>query len=166
MWTVAKIKKSEIETFKKELIRKIGKDVQFYCPKIEYHKYFKNKVKRLEKFALENYIFCHHKNFNKLFSINKLKFTRGLEYFLDGHCHSQNEIVKFIKYCRSLENSRGYLTQAFFKAIITKKAKFISGPFTNMLFEIIEKQKNKLKILVGNVVTTVSDNANYLYRPA
>ena len=63
------------------------------------------------------------------------------------------------------ENEKGYLTQAFFKSIITKKAKFISGPFTNMFFEIIEKQKNKLKIIVGNVVTTKSDNTNYLYRP-
>ena len=28
---------------------------------------------------------------------------------------------------------------------VTKKAKFVSGPFTNMIFEILEKQKNKLK---------------------
>ena len=49
--------------------------------------------------------------------------------------------------------------------MITKKAEFISGPFSNMIFEIIERQKNKLKILVGNIVTTISDNKNYLYRP-
>ena len=40
--------------------------------KIEYHKYFRNKVKRLEKFALENYIFCHHENFNKLWELHQL----------------------------------------------------------------------------------------------
>ena len=51
------------------------------------------------------------------------------------------------------------------KKYFDKKAKFISGPLTNMFFEIIEKQKNKLKILVGSVVTTVSDNNNYLYLP-
>jgi len=34
-----------------------------------------------------------------------------------------------------------------------------------MMFEIIERQKNKLKILLGNIVTTVSDKNNYLYRP-
>ena len=33
------------------------------------------------------------------------------------------------------------------------------------MFEILEKQKNKLKILIGNVVTTISDKKNYLYRP-
>ena len=50
--------------------------------------------------------------------------------------------------------------------MVTKKAQFLSGPFTNMFFEILEKQKNKLKILIGNFVTTVPDNKNYLYRPA
>jgi hypothetical protein len=49
--------------------------------------------------------------------------------------------------------------------MINKKAKFISGPFTNMVFEIVEKQKNRLKILVGNVVTTISNKNKYLYRP-
>ena len=34
-----------------------------------------------------------------------------------------------------------------------------------MVFEIIEKQKKGLKILVGNVVTTISDKNKYLYRP-
>ena len=45
------------------------------------------------------------------------------------------------------------------------KAKFISGPFTNMIFEILERQKNKLKISVGNIVTTISNKKNYLYQP-
>ena len=34
-----------------------------------------------------------------------------------------------------------------------------------MVFEILERKKNKLKILIGNIVTTISDNKNYLYRP-
>jgi len=34
-----------------------------------------------------------------------------------------------------------------------------------MVFEILEKQKNKLKILLGNFITTISENKNYLYRP-
>ena len=46
-----------------------------------------------------------------------------------------------------------------------KKAKFISGPLTNMFFEIIEVQKKKIKILIGNTVTTISNNSNYLYQP-
>jgi len=165
MWVVAKIKKREIGIFKEELIKKAGKDIQFYCPKIEYHQYFNNKVHRLEKFVLENYIFCYHTNFSKSIFMNKLRFIKGLKYFLNGYCQNQNEIIKFIKHCKHSENNKGYLTQTFFKSIITKKAKFISGPFTNMFFKILEKQKNKLKIVVGNVVTTISDNSNYLYRP-
>ena len=165
MWVVAKIKKNEITAFKKELIEKSGKNVEIYCPKIEYHKYFKNKVQKLEKLALENYIFCYHEDFNNSNLLNKLRFIKGLNYFLSGNYQNQNEIVKFIKYCKSSENKEGYLTQAFFKNMITKKAKFISGPFANMMFEILKKQKNKLKIVVGNVVTTISDNSGYLYRP-
>ena len=54
--------------------------------------------------------------------------------------------------------------QSFFMTMITKKVQFLSGPFTNMLFDVIEKQKHQLKILVGNFVTTVPNNKNYLYR--
>ena len=115
MWAVAKIKTSEIETFKKDLINKTGKNIIFYCPKIEYDQYFRNKLKRIEKFALENYIFCYHANFSKSIFLNKLKFVKGLQYFLTGHFQNQNEIDKFIKYCKNFENNRGYLTQSFFK---------------------------------------------------
>ena len=165
MWTVVKIKIKNLNTFKKALAEKIGADIKFYHPKIEYCKYFRNKVKRYEKLILENYIFCYHEKFNKISTINKIKFLQGLEYFLDGHYQNQNEINKFIDHCKSFENKDGYLTQAFFKTMIVKKAEFVSGPFTNMMFEVLEKQKNRLKILVGNVVTTISDKKNYLYCP-
>ena len=166
MWIVAKIKPKEVNCFRKNMIEKSGENIQFYCPKIEYQQYFKKKIKKTEKLALGDYIFCYHKNFNNSVFLNNLKFIKGLEYFLNGHHQNQNEMVDFIKYCKCSENSKGYLTQAFFKTITTKKAKFISGPFANMMFEILKKQKNKLKIIVGNVVTTISDNSGYLYRPA
>ena len=165
MWIVAKIKIKNLNIFKKNLAEKIGSDIKFYHPKIEYHKYFGDKVKRFEKFILENYIFCYHEKFKKFSSVNEVKFLKGLEYFLVGYNQNQNSIIKFIEYCKTFENEKGYLTQSFFKTIITKKAKFISGPFANMIFEIIEKQKNKLKILIGGLVTTISDNKNYFYRP-
>ena len=165
MWVVAKIKIKNLNIFKKELSEKMGGDIKFYHPKIEYHRYFGDQVKRYEKFVLENYIFCFHEKFKKDFFTSEVKFLRGLEYFLEGYNLNQNNIIDFIKYCKTYENDKGYLTQSFFKSIITKKAKFISGPFTNMIFEILEKQKNKLKILVGNIVTTIPNKANYLYRP-
>ena len=165
MWVVAKIKIKNLNTFKSNIAEKVGDDIKFYQPKLEYHKYFGNEFKKFEKFILENYIFCYHEKFKKYNYINEVRFLKGLEYFLEGYNQNQNQILKFIEYCKLFENDKGYLTQSFFKAMVTKKAKFISGPFTNMVFEIIEKQKNKLKILVGNVVTTISDKNNYLYRP-
>ena len=165
MWVVAKIKKREIHLFKKELLKKFGSEIQFYNPKIQYQKFIKNKIKRFEKFILENYIFCYHEKLALPKEINKYKFLKGLEYFLQGHYQNQSEIIKFINHCKSFENKDGYLSQAFFKTMIVRKAQFVSGPFANMMFEIIEKQKNKFKILIGNIVTTISDKKNYLYLP-
>jgi len=165
MWVVAKIKINNLNIFKKEITSKFGKEIKFYQPKIEYHKNFGSKVKRLEKFVLENYIFCFHNKFKESRHINEAKFLQGLQYFLEGHNQNQKQIIRFIEYCKSFENENGYLTQSFFKTMINNKAKFISGPFTNMIFEILEKQKTKLKILVGNIVTTISNKTNYLYRP-
>ena len=166
MWIVAKIKKGELGLFKKELTKRVNPEIKFYYPKIQYHKCIRNKIKKNEKFILENYVFCHHKKFNQSKLLNKIRFLKGLEYFLTGHHESQNEIIQFISYCKSLEDKNGYLSQAFFKTTVKTKAQFVSGPFTNMIFEIIEKQKNKLKILIGDFVTAVPDNKNYLYYSA
>ena len=165
MWLVAKVKEKNLNLFKKDLSKKLGSDIKFYNPKIEYHKYNGNKVIRFEKFILENYIFCYHEEFKKTHLLNNIRFSKGLDYFLEGSNMNQNSIIKFIKYCKTFENENGFLTQSFFKTIISSKAKFISGPFTNMIFEIIEKQKNRLKILVGNIVTTIPNRTEYLYRP-
>ena len=163
MWIVAKVKIKDLNTFKKNLAEKIGDDIKFYHPKIEYHKYFGDKVKRFEKFILENYIFCYHAKFKKSNSVNEVKFLRGLEYFLEGYKQNQNNIVKFIEYCRTFENEEGYLKPSFFNKMVKDKAQFISGPFTNMMFEIISEQKNKLKILIGNS-TAVIERSRYHYQ--
>ena len=165
MWAIAKIKIKNLNTFKKNLLEKTNNKIRFYRPKILCHKYKGDKVKESEKFILENYIFCYSDKFKESNFISEFQFLKGLEYFLQGNLQNQNNIIKFINYCKSCEDDKGYLTQSFFKTIISKKAKFVSGPFTNMIFEIIEKQKNKLKILVGNVITTIPNKTNYLYRP-
>ena len=154
-----------IADLKKDVAEKVGCDTKFYQPKFEYHKFFGSKVKKLEKFILENYIFCYNEKFKKINYINEVRYLKGLEYFLEGYNQNQKQILKFIEYCKFFENEKGYITQSFFQNIVTKKAKFVSGPFTNMIFEILEKQKNKIKILVGNIVTTIPNKANYLYRP-
>ena len=111
-------------------------------------------------------MFCYHEKFDKTnISFGSLNFVKGLEYFVKGHGQNQKEIIKFINHCKSFENKEGYLSSAFFKTMITRRAKFVTGPFADMVFDIIEKQKNKLKILIGEIVTTISDKENYLYRP-
>ena len=165
MWMVAKIKKKELHLFKEELIKKFGPEIKFYSPKIQYQKCIKNKIKKIDQFILGNYVFCYHEKLKQTKTMNEIKFLKGLEYFLQGYCENQNEIINFINYCKSFENKDGYLTQGFFKTMILRKAQFVSGPFVDMVFEIIEKQKNKLKILVGNIVTTIPNKTNYLYRP-
>tara|TARA_Y100001970_G_C13942892_1_gene704110 strand:- start:164 stop:664 length:501 start_codon:yes stop_codon:yes gene_type:complete len=165
MWVVAKIKIKNLNTFKKDVIDKVGNDTKFYQPKFEYHKFFGSKIKKFEKFILENYILCYNEKFKKNNYVNEIRYLKGLEYFLEGYNQNQKQILKFIEYCKLFENDKGFITQSFFQNIVTKKARFVSGPFTNMIFEIIEKQKNKLKILVGNIVTTIPNKANYLYRP-
>ena len=165
MWIVAKVKRKELNIFKQKLIEEFGKDTQFYYPKLQYQKFIKNKIKKFEKLILENYVFCYHKKFNSSDYINSVRFLKGLEYFLEGHIQNQNEMIKFINFCKSCENENGCLTQAFFKTMLVKNAQFITGPFTNMFFQILKKQKNKLTILIGNVVTTISNKRGLLYRP-
>ena len=164
MWIVAKIKVKDKKIFKKNLEEKFGEEIKFYSPKILLSQNLKNKIKQFDKLVLENYIFCYHEKFNSSYAINTLQYTKGLQYFLNGYLQSQKEIEKFIYYCKSFENKDGYLKPLFFKKALKDKGRFTNGPFSNLMFEIIEKQKNKLKVLVGNFVTTISDNKNYLYR--
>ena len=64
------------------MIEKSGENIQFYCPKIEYHQYFKKRIKKIEKLALGDYIFCYHRNFNNsIFLSDNLKAVQNL-YFL------------------------------------------------------------------------------------
>ena len=96
--------------------------------------------------------------------VSLLKNTRGLIYFLNGCEFNQKEIIIFIKFCKSNEDSSGYLTQSFFSLIENTKAKFISGPFTQKIFDILENKAKKLKIIVNNINITISKKSkNLLY---
>ena len=50
--------------------------------------------------------------------INEIQFTKGLQYFLRGFIQNQQEIKKFIDYCKSFENKEGYIMPSFFKNVI------------------------------------------------
>ena len=82
MWVVAKIKIKNLHVFKKDLVGKTGDDVKFYYPKVEYYRYFGSKVKRFEKYMLENYIFCYHAKFKKTTFVNEIKFRMITKYVI------------------------------------------------------------------------------------
>jgi len=164
MWIVAKYKPKELNLLKKKFTEILGCSPEYFIPKIKFQKIINNKAKIFERSILEGYLICHHIKFKDSKILHKLKFARGLSYFLDGCEKNQKEIFNFINYCKKHENKDGYLSQGFFNDAIIKKAKFISGPFTNLVFEVISRQKNKLTILIGNLKTTICDNSNYLYR--
>ena len=103
------------------------------------------------------------KKFEDNFFLKQLKNIKGLEYILPGSKKNQKDIIRFVNYCKSFEGSNGYLMSTFFDNLKTKYAEFLSGPFTNMIFEIISEQKNKLKILIGNSVATI-EKSKYHYQ--
>jgi len=154
MWVIAKIKKNNLNLFVSGL-KKIDNNIKIYYPKV----FYKNKYKNI----LENYIFCYHTKFKG--NIHKhFNYIRGLIYFLDNNEKNQTDIIQFINCCRKHENKKGFLQSSFFKEDINKTGKFLNGPFANYLFEVALKEKNKLKILLGNFNLTVSDNNNILYQ--
>ena len=165
MWVVLRYNKNELNFLKQDFKKALGDTPSIFLPKFRYQKLVRNKLKFLEKNILDDYLICYHAKFNKVNSLNEIRFIKGLEYFLSGYNQNQKEIVQFINHCKVFENEKGYLTSSFFKSMITTKARFVSGPLTNMIFEIIEKQKNKIKILMGDIVTIIPDKKNYLYQP-
>tara|TARA_B100001123_G_scaffold432047_2_gene554426 strand:- start:722 stop:1225 length:504 start_codon:yes stop_codon:yes gene_type:complete len=164
MWIVIKYKANELKTLKKSFSNVLGDMPEFYHPKIKLEKYVNNKIKIFEKNLLENYLICRHTKFNDNKVINLIKYSRGLNYLLTGYEFNQKELNNFINFCKSNEDKNGFLTQSFFNIAQKTKAKFISGPFTQMIFDVIEKKGKKLKILLNNLNITVSNNSkNLLY---
>ena len=137
---------------------------EFYSPKIKYEYYVKNKLKVFQKNILNNYLICRHEKFKDSKLLNLLKNAKGIIYFLNNSELNQKELESFVKFCKSHEDTSGFLRQTFFKITKNTKAKFISGPLTQMIFNIIEDEGNKLKVLLNNVnVTIPKESSNLLY---
>ena len=161
MWIVAKYKPRELKILKESFFKILGEVPELYNPKIKYELYIKNKLKIFEKNILDNYIICKHDKFNDHLLISALKNLRGLTYFLNGCEFNQKELDNFIKFCKLHEDKNGFLKQGFFD-IKKNRAKFISGPFTQMIFDIIEDKELKLKILINNINMTISKSSGKL----
>ena len=155
MWAILKIDRKKFSVLKKDLKDKLGADTIFYNPKLLIQKYKNNKLINKELNLLGDYLFCFHTDLNNAKTKSQLKFVRGLKYLLDGFIHSQNEIKDFIYTCKNSENA-GYLSTNFLNLDKNKQYKFASGPFVDTIFKIINLQKNKIDILMGNFKTTIN----------
>ena len=164
MWTVFKFEKKEFHLLKEDLKKKIGPDYIIYRHKVVIHKYKNNKLVHKEVDILGDYLFCYHKNFKKKSTIEHLKFSRGLKYLLDGFIEFQSDLKKFIERCKNLENERGIITQNLFELNINSKFKFNSGPFIDKIFKIVNFEKNKINILIGDIKTTINKK-EFLFNP-
>ena len=164
MWVVLKFDRKRLNFLKEDFNRKLGKDCVFYDPKMLIQKFKGNKLSKIEFNVLGNYLFCFHKNFSVSNLYNELNFCRGLKYFLDGCFQCQREINDFIIKCKSLENKEGYITSNLLNLHENKKYIFSSGPFTEKIFKIINLQKNKIDILMGNLKTTINKE-KFLFKP-
>ena len=154
MWIVAKIKKNSQNLFISEFKKKLS-DVKIFYPKI----FTKGKTKNI----LGNYIFCYHSNFKDKFQF-QLKYLRGLITFLGNEIANQKDILKFIEHCKKHEDTNGFLQSSFFKENVFNKGQFINGPFSDYLFEVANREKNKLEIILGNFSVTILDKNNVLYQ--
>lgn len=155
MWIIMKFDKKRLNLLKEDLTKKLGRNYQIYIPKLSIQKFKNKKIINKEINLLGDYLFCFHEDFKKNETLNKLKFCRGLKNLLDGFHKAQLEIEKFILLCKKFENKSGYLSNAFHKLTKNYHYKFVSGPFTEKVFEIINLQKNKIEIMLGNIKTTV-----------
>ena len=83
---------------------------------------------------------------------------------MDGLIESQDDIESFVQKCKDSECKEGFLSRDFFEIKVNKKYKFSSGPFTEKIFQIIDLQRNRIKILMGNIKTTIKKK-EFLFTP-
>ena len=164
MWIIIKFNKKKLSSLKDDFKKKVGNNCVFYQPKIKIQRYSKNKLRELELPLLGNYIFCYHENFNNYNILSNLKFCKGLDYILNGSKQSQSEIVSFISRCKSLTDSKGFISKSLFDLKINTNYRFNTGPFVEKIFKIIDLQKNKINILMGNIKTKVNYK-DFLFSP-
>ena len=165
MWIVLKYKSKEKHLLQKKLKDLIGANLIFFNPKLKIEKFCGNKRIFLEKNLLEDYLICHSKEFLNRSILHKVKFTQGVKYLLENFIYNQKDIINFIKHCKNFEEN-GFINTNFFKDINFAKGQFISGPFRNLIFEVLERNHKNLKVLVGNIKTTISEKSSNSYIPA
>ncbi len=163
MWIVAKYDKKKANFFLEDLKKKLKDKVVIYNPKVKIEKFYKKKLISKEFNILGDYIFCFNPKFANQKILDNLQFTKGLKYFLSGFYKSQKEIKDFIKKCKKSENENGFISADFFDIELNKKYKFNSGPLLNLIFQVVEIQKTKFKIIMGDKTATIEKG--FLFSP-
>ena len=54
--------------------------------------------------------------------------------------------------------------EIFFDLDLNKRYKFLSGPFSEKIFKIINLQKSNIRVLMGNIKTTIK-RKEFLFTP-
>ena len=163
MWIVLKYKKKNLNLLKTNLIGKIDANIKFYIPKIKFVKRNKKKEKNCEYNILYNYIFCFSDKFKDKKNLLNIQYLQGLENCLFGFMKDQLQIDNFISFCKKNESLDGGLSNNFFLNLKIDKAKFLNGPFANLIFDILERNKKQLKILLNNKTLFINNSSNNLY---
>ena len=157
MWTVIKTDLKKIGILKEDLAKKVGNDSKFFIPLYLVEKYRNKKIIKLKKNLFDNYIFCYNKKFEKKGYFENLKYLKGLKCLLYPTRKDQNEIKDMIDRCKKFENKSGYINQKYFYEYLSDKLEIFEGPLRNMVFNILEKNKNSVSISFGNFKVNVSN---------
>jgi len=165
MWIIVKYNLNQLNILKLSLKELLGNDPEYLIPKIKYDLVIKKQLKTFQKSLLEGYLICHDSKFKNNNLINRLKYTKGISYILDGFKNNQKEILSFVDRCKKFQDREGFIKQNFFSETNFSRAKFISGPFTNLVFDVLSRQADKIEILIGKYKTRMSKNSSFLYRP-
>ena len=157
MWTVIKINSKRIFELKKDFNKKLGSKAKYYQPKYKIEKVKNNKIINHEKSLFGDYLFCYHERFQKADIVKLLSYSKGLKYFLSGNIYYQKQISEVIKRCKENEDETGFLCYNFINYLNKRKIEIFKGPLRNMIFDIIEKKRNKLSFFFGNLKATITN---------
>ena len=163
MWIILKHKTNSLNFLKHEISKKLNLKIDFYSPKIKFDRIVNGKLLGFRELKLlGDYVLCYHPNFSNKKTLDQIKNIKGLKYILNGYSTCQKEIKDFVYKCKINENEDGFLKQTFFGFELEKTMKFLNGPFSNMIFKIIEVQKRKIQIILDGKKTTIKKNS-YLF---
>ena len=165
MWIIIKFKQNQFYTLKQEFKKKLEIEPNFFFPKLKLQKIKKNKLISYVSPLLGDYIFCFHPKFSNENILRNVNYLKGVKFLLNGFRNYQKDIPNFIKRCKSSEDENGYIKQTFFNFVAIDKIKFLSGPFTNIIFKIMKRQKDSMKVSDGNVNISFSTE-RYLFEAA